>query len=95
MMDINEMVKKANEFTVYEMWKNFPTGYKHVQLLRAFDDAYLNLSLDEQKALKFYVGKFSHVDKMGRLREVETYYMDKKTALWFSSKFNDSLRSKK
>jgi hypothetical protein len=29
---------------------------------------------------------------MGRLREVETYYMDKKTALWFSSKFNDSLR---
>jgi len=67
---------------------------RHDNVKRDFNKMIDSLSEAEQHLLKFEEVVYESKGGDGAIRKYETYSMDKRTALLFASKFNDSLRLK-
>jgi len=70
------------------------TNKRHDNVKRDFNKMVDSLSEVEVSLLNFEESIFEVKSGKGRIEQYETYSMDKRTALLFASKFNDSLRLK-
>jgi hypothetical protein len=79
------------DFSLYDFYKE--NGGNHSKLKSRFNTAIENLDEANRITMNFALSKMSN-GGIGASSSIETIIMDKRTALWFSSKLDDNLRLK-